>query len=343
MPDMPARSGFTLGFTVTLVVTLLLYAMTVATVAGSRSSDPAGNAMAAGFAAIFAAVLWLGLVVLLLLARSGGAMPRGAGWALLAVVPVAVVVFYMALDGFSRGDSSALVLVVLLPGLLTVYALWARVPGLQGVLRPVPTSAVLLSSVGLLSLFVLGVSLRAALPDPERDARYAAVEKARLEEVAKQERETRERDARDFAALGQDSFMGDYLIYLHASAFEDRALEGIRKVQNRQLDAVTLMEKLPLAELADLWQFNLVPTREICEAYGNALTAAVNRIDKSNSNYLGNAIDIEWQLPNIKWLLSAKCDLSGPLERAATYIRAVADSDRLRNFADTLTDLRTLK
>jgi hypothetical protein len=86
-----------------------------------------------------------------------------------------------------------------------------------------------------------------------------------------------------------------------------------------------------------------VPTREVCEAYGNALNAAANRITRASSNYLGAAIDLEWQLPNLKWLITAKCDLSGPLERAETNIRAVADSPRLTNFADTLADIRTVR
>jgi hypothetical protein len=54
-------------------------------------------------------------------------------------------------------------------------------------------------------------------------------------------------------------------------------------------------------------------------------------------------MDLEWQLPNLKWLVSSRCDLSGPLERAEANIKAVADSDRLRNFAATLGELRGVK
>ena len=54
-------------------------------------------------------------------------------------------------------------------------------------------------------------------------------------------------------------------------------------------------------------------------------------------------MDLEWQMPNLKWMLGSKCDLSGPLERAETNIKAVADSDRLRNFAVTLGELKTVR
>ena len=52
--------------------------------------------------------------------------------------------------------------------------------------------------------------------------------------------------------------------------------------------------------------------------------AAANRITKARSDYLSAAMDLEWQMPNLKWMIGSKCDLSGPLERAETNIKAVA-------------------
>ena len=146
-----------------------------------------------------------------------------------------------------------------------------------------------------------------------------------------------------FAALGPDSHIADYLPYLHDHAFAEQALRGIQKVKTRQSDAVALLEQRHLAELGELWQFNVLPTRDLCAAYGTALTTAAKRVTKARSDYLSAAIDLEWQLPNIKWLVSAKCDLSGPLERAETNVRAVADSDRMTNFAHTLADLKGIR
>jgi hypothetical protein len=81
----------------------------------------------------------------------------------------------------------------------------------------------------------------------------------------------------------------------------------------------------------------------MCEAYANAFLRAANRIDKSRSDYLSAALDLEWQMPNLKWIVGSKCDLSGPLDRAETNIKEVADSDRLRNFAVTLGELKKAK
>ena len=120
-------------------------------------------------------------------------------------------------------------------------------------------------------------------------------------------------------------------------------LSGIQKVKTRQSDAVALLEQWHLAELGELWQFNVLPTRDLCAAYGTALTTAANRVTRARSDYLSAAMDLEWQLPNIKWLVSAKCDLSGPLERAETNVRTVADSDRMTNFAHTLADLKGVR
>ena len=41
--------------------------------------------------------------------------------------------------------------------------------------------------------------------------------------------------------------------------------------------------------------------------------------------------------------MTAKCDLSAPLGRAEVNIRAVADSPRLTNLADTLAEIRKVK
>jgi hypothetical protein len=334
-----ARRGLPTGFVSLLVVTLFLYAVTAATVADSRSSDPAGNALSDAFAALFAGGLWIATAVMLVMAKARGAMVFWAPAALFVLVPVAVVAFFIAMGRFGAGDKSALIVVFALPALLILYAVWARFPALHGTFRPAGTAGGLLAMVGVLAIGTISVGLRTALPSPQAREERAAQEKGRLEETAKAERVTRERSAAAFAALGPDSHIADYLPYLRDRGFVDQALRGIQKVKTRQADAVALLEQRPVSELGELWQFNLLATRDLCAAYGTALTTAANRVSKGRSDYLSAAMDLEWQLPNIKWLVSAKCDLSGPLERAETNVRAVADSDRMTNFAHTLADL----
>jgi hypothetical protein len=202
---------------------------------------------------------------------------------------------------------------------------------------------VVLSLAGLLSIGTIAVDWNVHVPSPQARADYQAGEKARMEEVAKAERQAREREVAAFARLGPDSHLVDYLPYLRNRAFADRALEGIQTVKTRQEDAIALLNERPFADLTGLWQWNVLATREMCEAYANTFLAAANRITTANSDYLSRALDLEWQMANLKWMIGSKCDLSGPLERAETNIKAVADSDRLRNFAITLGELKTAR
>ncbi len=55
---------------------------------------------------------------------------------------------------------------------------------------------------------------------------------------------------------------------------------------------------------------------------------AAGRVSKTQPNYLGVAIDLESQLPNIRWLIANRCDLGQPLRLLSTNLRAVADSSR---------------
>jgi len=338
------RRGFPIGFASLLVVTVFVYAVTAATIADSRNSDAAGNALSQAFAALLGGALWIAVAVLLVMAKARGAMVPWAPWALFILVPAAVVAFFIAVGRFGEGDGSALIVVFALPVLPILYAVWARAPALHTSLRPAGTSTALLAMTAVLSLGTISVGLRAALPSPQAQEERAAAEKARLEQEAKARRDSQERESATFAALGPDSHIADYLPFLHNRAFADQALTGIQKVKTRQADAVALLERRPLNELTELWQWNLLATREMCEAYANAFLAAANRISKAaRSDYLTAAMDLEWEMPNLKWMVSSKCDLSGPLERAETNIKAVADSDRLRNFAATLGELKTAR
>jgi hypothetical protein len=184
---------------------------------------------------------------------------------------------------------------------------------------------------------------RAAQPDPERDARLAAAAKAQEEEQARERQATREREEAEFASLGPDSSLESYLIYLHSQTYSDRALAGIRKLRNLQADGIAMLRKGRLFDLWELRELGLEPTPDLCAAYGEALAGAASRVSKTQSNYLGTAIELESQLPNIKWLIANRCDLGQPLGMLSTNLRAVADSSRITGFADTLDALARAK
>ena len=194
-------------------------------------------------------------------------------------------------------------------------------------------------AIAVLAVTPLVTATRAALPDPARDARLAEAGKAQEERMARDQQAALDRQEAQFASLGPDSPLADYLIYLSSMAYGERALAGIRHLKNRQADAALLLQQGRIADLRELSHFDVAPTAELCQAYGAALAAAAGKVTKARTDYLIAAIDLELQLANIKWLVANRCDLGQPLGLLETNLRAVADSDRMTQFADKLAAL----
>jgi hypothetical protein len=267
-------------------------------------------------------------------------------WATLAMVvlwPLSAVAVWMAGDAYSRGDSSSIWVPVFLPPLFALYALWARLPVLHATLRAGTTSAMFAGAIAILAVTPMVTATRAALPDPARDARLAEAGKAQEEQMAREQQAALDRQEAQFASLGPDSALADYLIYLSSMTYGERALAGIRRVKNRQADAARLLQQGHIADLRELSHFDVAPTAELCQAYGAALAGAAGKVTKARSDYLSAATDLELQLPNMKWLIANRCDLGQPLGLLETNVRAVADSDRMTQFADKLAVLRPVK
>jgi hypothetical protein len=327
------------GTIVLLSVAAMLYAAMMGCLADAPGSDAFGRGLALAYAAFLGAALWVVLAATLIVAGVKGGMPLWAAIGLVVLLPLSCVAVWMAGDAVGRGDASALLIPALLPPLFALYALWARLPSLHGALRPGVVSAVLGAAIVFLAATPFVAAHRAAQPDPERDARLAAAAKAQEEEQAKDQQAARDREEAEFASLGPDSPLETYLIYLHSQTYTDRALAGIRKLRNLQADGIAMLHKGRLFDLWELKELGFSPTPELCAAYGEALTGAAGRVNKTQSNYLGVAIELEGQLPNIKWLIANGCDLGQPLAMLATNLRAVADSSRITGFADTLDGL----
>ena len=161
--------------------------------------------------------------------------------------------------------------------------------------------------------------------------------------MAKESQAAHDREEAQFASLGPDSALGSYLIYLSSMAYGERALAGIRQVKNKQADSILLLRQGRLLDLRQLWQFDVAPTAELCQAYDAALAAGAGKVTKARSDYLMTAIELELQLPNLTWLIGKHCDLSQSLGLLESNLRAVADSPRVTRFADTLAELRQVK
>lgn len=330
----------TVGTILLLVLAAFLYAAMLACIADAANGDAFGRALASAYGALLGGVLWLILAALLILAVARGRMPLWATLAMAVLWPLSAIAAWMANDAYARGDASAIWVAAALPPLFALYALWARLPALHPTFRAGATSAVFGIAIAFFTLAPLVAATRAALPDPERDARLEAAGKAQEEERARERQAQLDRDEAEFARLGPDSPLEDYLIYLSSMTYEERALTGIRQVRNRQANAMALLQKGPLDPLRELWRFDVAPTAELCQAYGAALAAAAGKVTKARTDYLMTATDLELQLPNMKWLLANGCDLGQPLGLLETNVRAVEDSDRMTKFADRLAALR---
>ena len=331
-----ARPGAPVGTIILLVVAAVLYAGMMGSLGDAPNSDAMGRGLAVAFGAMFGAVLWLVLAVLLIIAGMKGRMPLWARIAAVFLLPLSGVAAAMAADAYANRDYSAIWVPALLPPLIALYALWARLPSLHARVSPVVASAVLGGAILFLTAAPL---LRSAIPpprDPAAEARAEAQEKERVEREEQRALAALKREETEFTALGPDSSMSDYFPFLNSNRFSKQALAGVRAVKNRQAEAISLLQSKPLVNLAGLWQYNLEPTPEPCRAYGDALAGTASSITKAVPNYLGSAIDLEWQLPNVKWLTGARCNLDQPLTALEANLRAVADSSRITGFADTL-------
>lgn len=331
------------GTIVLLVLAALLHAAMLGCLAEATNADAFGQAIVLLYAAFLGVVLWLVLAALLLIAVARGRMPLWATLAMVVLWPLSAVAIFMAGDAYSRGDPSAIWVPVFLPPLFALYALWARLPALHATFRAGTTSMVFAGAIAVLAVTPMVTATRAALPDPARDARLAAAGKAQEEQRARERQAALDRQEAQFASLGPDSPLADYLIYLSSMPYGERALAGIRRVKNRQADAALLLQQGHIADLRELSHFDVAPTAELCQAYSAALGGAAGKVTKARSDYLSAAIDLELQLTNMKWLIANHCDLGQPLGLLETNVRAVADSDRMTRFADTLTALRSTR
>lgn len=332
--------GVPVGTILLLILAVLLYAAMMGNLSDAPHTDAAGRGMAKAFAAIFATVLFVVLALLLIVAAVKGQMSIVGTVGSIFVVPAALVAIWIASDAWGNRDASAIWVPALLPPAIALYAVRVRFAALRALVNGVVADI----AMGVVVVVLVGAPLQRTLfpppTDPVAEARGAEEERARLEREEQAAREAHEREAAQFAALGPDSSMADYMPFLYGN-YSREAHEGIRQVKTRQADAVALLNDGRLGDLADLLVFDVDATPEVCAAYGAALARDTAKVDpKAGSNQLGVAIDLERQLPNLQWLTGEGCDLGAPLVQLEKNLRAVADSSRITKFADELAKLR---
>ncbi|MGN6571285.1 MAG: hypothetical protein ACTHLO_07710 [Pseudolabrys sp.] len=333
------RTRAPVGAIVVFMFAALLYIATITNVSDVHGSDAAGRGMASAFAAIFGVALWLSLAVLLAIAAIKGRMPFWAGASMLVLHPLGGIACFAAAGLYAAQGGYWLLVPGLLPPLVAFYALAMRVPAFTLPLTPV--SAVVVSVALLMSLAPLTMHFVGTHPSEAQQAKARADAEAEQAARDQAEREAREQELAAFKRLGPDSSLRDYLTYLTSGDPRFReAPAGARLVKTRQTDAVALLRQGHIGDMPDLRSLDLAATPDLCAAYDFGLRVEAMKVQRGRGAWLTAAMNLEWQLPNIKWLAGAGCDLDPSLTLLEKNVREVSDSERLNKFADTLHGFR---
>jgi hypothetical protein len=351
------------GASLLLAVACLLYIAMMFLILGSEPvidcGDPASCGITKGLGEAFEVLggfctllLWIVLAILLFTGGIKEERIRSVTAILFLLSGVAAIVAGIL---YSRYGAWSIVVPGLLPPLIAFYAVWARLPALHTALpakivNVTAWGAILILTIAPFPLYDTDARSFAAAEVRQRAQREAA-EARMLQEQAQDE----QRAIARFQALNPDSPLSDYLHdlyfphpYATGEAHHQEALTKARQVKSRQTDAVMLLKQGRIESLEELWSLDIEATPDVCAAYGDALREDAAKIDMGTTT---GQETVERQLPNMKWLVGAHCDLDaalgfvekrfrewcdGPHQCAASDI---ADRPTL-NFLDALVALR---
>jgi hypothetical protein len=212
----------------------------------------------------------------------------------------------------------------LLPPVIAAYALWGC---LSALLRWLPRATVEGAASGAIAALALAVIPFWALDTaayPGRLERHhaalAAADAAAREAGAQQEAALRAQ----FAGLGPDSSLRDYIAARHWYLGGVDILAGARQVKSRQSDAVAMLDAGMIVDLSDLWQLDLAPTPALCARYGAALATAFGGAEIGRGSAFLSLL--EAQVPNMQWLHEGDCDLDRPVGAVDARLRWMLES-----------------
>jgi len=145
-----------LGPVVLLLLACVLYVATLASMFSRAMSGETGLGFNGEF---YWLGLWVSLSALLVAAAMTGAMPRGGKIAAFFLVPLSFLASAIAIESEMN---LTLIVPVVLPLLIAIYAVWASFPQCHARLPPRPVSLLIWSAISLLSIpFVLAMLQRA--------------------------------------------------------------------------------------------------------------------------------------------------------------------------------------
>jgi hypothetical protein len=145
------RKDLPIGTVILFALVFVLFFVMLANISFSTGGGEASFSQA--IASLFSVFgLWVALALLLVIAAIFGTMPRWSAVAAFLLVPLSGVAATVAIDMCSRHIRPAIVVPIVLPLLIILYAGWARWPGVHA---RFPSREVSLTAWGL----VFGVSV----------------------------------------------------------------------------------------------------------------------------------------------------------------------------------------
>ena len=296
---------------------------------GGGGEATVGWGMLQFIACVLCAILWLVLWLALYVATRKGGF-SGSVRFVHGLMPVSGTAVTVAV-GVNFGTPGVwLTLVpIVLPPVIAVYTLWCCLPGPLRGLVPLRIDAIAIGLMGALSIAVVPLAALDASLYPARLARHKAEQEAQWAASQKAAENREHQEEARFQSLGPDSSLRDWLHFDDIAfriAHYDQALVGARSVKTRQSDAVALLGESGLWDLEDLWRLDLEPTPALCAAYARALEKDAGPEGFGKRDTFG-AEHFERQVPNMRWLVGAHCDLDAGIGYLESRLRVLVRDD----------------
>ena len=148
--ELQPRKIWPIGTILLFALTGVLYVAMLTTISFSAGGGEAAFSQA--IAALFAVIgLWVLLALLLFAGAILGKMPRWSAAAAVIFVPVSGVAMFVAIDMCSRHIAWAVIVPIMLPLLIALYAAWARWPRFHTAFPAKQTSMIVWGVIFVLS------------------------------------------------------------------------------------------------------------------------------------------------------------------------------------------------
>lgn len=312
-----------------------------APVSGRESDRMISQAYSGGFALL----VWIFLAALLLIASSKGVMPYQAGLLAWFVLPISCAAAFGAIAAlFHPGRYWPAAIPVLMPLLIAGYVLYGFFPSIQTV--PMTTAGFAMwAAVSVLS--VASVPAAMVLLPASGSGSIEAKPGPEMDRFMERQRQQYRDEVMDKLRQSDDEtklYELSNLIQPDNPALQE-VLDFIRKLPNRQADAIQMLESPGATILPFLADIDLQPTPELCTAARGYLHNSVRQRLSSPIQEPQTFVGIEFSegVAGIRWI-AKNCGCKAELDEMEAYARKQQqDAPEVRKFLDALAEIREQK